>query len=59
MTLTELFDLYRSKKLRFKSENTVRLYRHTLAAFERFLGHLPTIADLDSEQELPGGLIKN
>lgn len=49
MTLEELFDMYRLKKLRFKSDNTVRLYRHTLRSFGRTLGRTPTIADLDSD----------
>lgn len=49
MTLEELFALYRLKKLRFKSENTIRLYGHTLRSYARTLGRTPTIADLDSE----------
>jgi integrase len=49
MTLNELFELYRAKQLRFKSDNTVRLYRHTLKSFTITLGRVPTIADLDSD----------
>lgn len=49
MTLCELFDLYRSKRLRGRSPNTVRLYRHTLASFAKTLGRTPTLADLTDE----------
>jgi integrase len=49
MTLDQLFDLYRTKKLRFKSDNTIRLYRHTLKAFALTLGRQPTIHDLDGD----------
>jgi len=49
MTLDELFEIYRRKQLRFKSENTVRLYRHTLRSFSLTIGRTPTIADLDSD----------
>jgi integrase len=49
MTLDELFELYRQKQLRFKSQNTTRLYRHTLRAFAITLGRIPTIDDLNSD----------
>jgi integrase len=49
MTLDQLFELYKSKQLRFKSDNTVRLYRHTLKSFARTIGRPPTIHDLDSD----------
>jgi integrase len=49
MTLDALFEIYRSKQLRFKSDNTVRLYRHTLKSFSLTLGRTPTIHDLDSD----------
>jgi integrase len=49
MTLDELFELYRQKQLRFKSQNTVRLYRHTLRAFATTLGRPPMISDLNSD----------
>jgi integrase len=49
MTLEQLFDVYKNKQLRFKSENTVRLYRHTLKSFSLTLGRTPTIHDLDSD----------
>lgn len=49
MTLTELFEAYARKHLRGKSENTLRLYRHTIRSFGKFLHREPTIKDLDSE----------
>lgn len=49
MTLLELFGLYRSKRLRFRSENTIRLYHHTIRSFGRSLGHEPTIDDLTND----------
>lgn len=50
MTLDHLFDLYRAKRLRFKSPNTVRLYGHTIRSFGKTLGRVPTIDDLTSDQ---------
>lgn len=49
MTLLELFDLYKKKRLRGKSDNTIRLYHHTISSFGRFLKHEPTIKDFDSD----------
>lgn len=49
MTLEQLFEIYRSKQLRFKSQNTVRLYRHTLRAFAITLGREPLLSDLNSD----------
>jgi integrase len=49
-TLLQLFDMYRAKRLRFKSPNTIRLYAHTLRSFAKTLGHVPTIDDLTSDQ---------
>jgi integrase len=49
MTLTELFEAYARKHLRGKSENTFRLYRHTIRSFGKFLRREPTIEDLDSD----------
>jgi integrase len=49
MTLLELFRLYQSKRLRFKSDNTTRLYHHTIRSFARSLGHEPTIDDLTND----------
>lgn len=49
MKLEELFEKYAARKLRGKSENTVRLYRHTIRAFSRFLKRDATIDDLETE----------
>jgi integrase len=49
MTLLELFAAYERKRLRGKSDNTVRLYHHTIRAFGAFVKHTPTIADFDSD----------
>ena len=46
MTLFELFDLYARKRLRVASPHTIRLYRHSIAAFEVTLGREGTTADL-------------
>jgi integrase len=49
MQLTDLFDLYQAKRLRFKSANTSRLYSHTIRSFAKTLGRTPTIDDLTSD----------
>lgn len=49
MTLTTLFEQYARKHLRGKSENTLRLYRHTIGTFAKFLKREPTIQDLDAD----------
>lgn len=49
MTLSELFEKYERKHLRGKSENTLRLYRHTIRSFAKFLRREPTIDDLDAD----------
>ena len=49
MLLTDLFALYRAKRLRFKSPNTSRLYGHTIRSFGKTLGRAPTIDDLTSD----------
>jgi integrase len=49
MKLTELFNDYRAKRLRFKSPNTSRLYHHTIRSFGKTLGRDPTIADLTND----------
>jgi len=47
MKLDDLFEtLFLPLKLRSKSPNTVRLYRHTLRAFSRHLGRPATLDDL-------------
>jgi site-specific recombinase XerD len=49
MTLDELFALYTRKRLRMRSPNTVRLYKHSIAAFERTLGRKATTDDLTDD----------
>jgi integrase len=49
MQLTDIFDLYQPKRLRFKSPNTSRLYGHTIRSFAKTLGRTPTIDDLTSD----------
>jgi integrase len=49
MKLTELFNDYKAKRLRFKSPNTARLYHHTIRSFGKTLGRDPTIADLTND----------
>ena len=46
MYLQELFALYLKKRLRVASPNTVRLYRHSIAAFELTLDRPATTLDL-------------
>ena len=47
MKLVDFFeDLYRPKRLFGKSQNSVRLHRHSIRSFGRTLGHEPTLADL-------------
>lgn len=50
MTLYDLFDRYKAKRLLFRSKNTIRLYEHTLRAFAATIGHSPTIEDLTSDK---------
>jgi len=49
MTLSELFELYERKRLRGKSANTIRLYRHTIRSFEKFLKRTATVNDFDGD----------
>lgn len=49
MTLDELFAIYSRKRLRMKSPNTVRLYQHSIAAFEATLGRTATTDDLTDD----------
>ncbi|MFY8199712.1 MAG: hypothetical protein ACOVLE_03520, partial [Pirellula staleyi] len=44
--MQQLFDLYLKKRLRVASPNTVRLYRHSIAAFEATLDRTATTLDL-------------
>ena len=46
MKLLELFDLYIRKRLRVASPHTIRLYKHSIAAFETTLQREATTADL-------------
>jgi integrase len=48
MKLVDLFEnLYRPLRLRGRSPRTSKLYHCTFRAFERGIGHEPTLADLD------------
>lgn len=49
MTLEELFALYTRKRLRMRSPNTIRLYKHSIAAFEITLGRKATTDDLTDD----------
>lgn len=49
MTLDELFAIYTRKRLRLRSPNTVRLYQHSIAAFEKTLGRKATTDDLTDD----------
>lgn len=44
--LDELFALYARKRLRMRSPNTIRLYQHSITAFETTLGRKATTDDL-------------
>jgi integrase len=46
MTLLQLFEIYLRKRLRVASPNTLRLYRHSIAAFEITLKREATTSDL-------------
>ena len=49
MLLDDLFALYARKRLRMRSPNTIRLYRHSIAAFETTLGRKATTDDLTDD----------
>lgn len=49
MTLNELLDLYCKKRLRLASPHTLRLYRHSIKAFEKTLGRTATTLDLTDD----------
>ncbi len=49
MYLIELLDLYAKKRLRLGSHHTIRLYKHSIAAFEKTLGHRATLADFNDD----------
>lgn len=49
-TLSTFFESeYRSRRLRGKSDNTVRLYRLSIRSFAKTLGHDPTLEDLTDD----------
>ena len=49
MRLNELFAIYADKRLRGCSPNTLRLYKHSIAAFEKTLGRSATLEDLTDD----------
>jgi site-specific recombinase XerD len=49
MKLLELFEIYTAKRLRGCSPNTLRLYRHSIAAYEKTLGRDATLEDLTDD----------
>ncbi len=49
MLLTELLDLYIAKRLKSGSENTIRLYKHSIASFAKSIGKIPELSDLTDE----------
>lgn len=49
MLLDDLFALYVRKRLRMRSPNTVRLYKHSISAFEATLGRKATTDDLTDD----------
>src|SRR5690606_26169573 len=49
MQLTELLVIYVEKRLKAKSKNTVRLYKHSINSFSRTLGRPAELSDLTDE----------
>ena len=49
MTLDDLLSLYTRKRLRMRSANTIRLYKHSVSAFEVTLGRKGTTDDLTDD----------
>lgn len=49
MTLLELFDLYARKRLKICSPHTMRLYRHSIKAYEKTLGKPAQVDDFTDE----------
>lgn len=50
MLLSRFFmDLYVPLRLRSRSKNTIRLYKYSLGAFDRFLGRAATLDDLNDD----------
>ncbi len=49
MLLTELLELYIQKRLRSGSENTIRLYRHSIKSFALTVAKIPSLDDLTDD----------
>lgn len=49
MKLTELLDRYISKRLKGRSANTIRLYKHSINSFALTLGKTPVLSDLTDD----------
>jgi integrase len=49
MKLTQLLDAYINKRLKGKSKNTVRLYKHSISSFSRTIGREPEMSDLTDD----------
>lgn len=49
MYLVELLDIYAKKRLRLASPHTLRLYRHSIEAFSKTLGHRATLDDFNDD----------
>lgn len=49
MLLTELFEVYRAKRLKAGSKNTVRLYFHSINSFSKTLNKQPAVEDLTDD----------
>lgn len=49
-TIRDFFEnKYRPRRLRGRSRNTLRLYRHSITAFSRWLGHEAELSDLNDD----------
>jgi integrase len=49
MTLDELFQIYCEKRLRGCSQRTITLYKHSIEAFTKTVGHPATTTDLNDD----------
>lgn len=49
MKLSELFNQYTEKRLKAGSQNTIRLYNHSINSFGKTLGREPVLGDLTDE----------
>lgn len=61
MELLQLLAEYKRKRLLGGSDNTERLYKHTLSSFKKFLKHEPTLEDLtdDTIEQFLYGTLKS